>query len=152
MKLHAELTAEHKLVYSKDEFTHGLKKIKPGNVIISITGEKVPDEFKKRTDRENKYYWGVVVKHANKAFNDNDGIKYSPEQSHDKLKENCNGKVVEITSRRTGEVKYEQVGLSTANLSTAEFETYLEKCRLFLNEWFGVYVPLPNESDPVEYL
>ena len=152
MKLQAELTSEHKLIYSREEFTHGLKRLKPGNVIISITGEKVSDEFRKRSDRENRYYHGVVVKHAKAAFENNDGVKYNTDQAHEKLKENCNGKVVEITSRLTGEVRYEKVGLSTANLSTVDFEAYLERCRLFLNEWFGIYVPLPNENEPIEYL
>ena len=35
--------------------------------------------------------------------------------------------------------------LSTANLSTSEFEAYLEKVRRWASQFLSLYVPLPNE-------
>lgn len=152
MKLTAELTENKQLIYDRNEFSQGLKKLKPGNVIIEVKGEKANDEFKHRSDRENRYYWGIVVKYAVNCLSESSGEKYTDKKAHEKLKEECNGKTVIVTSRLTGEQRYEKVGLSTKDLSTVDFEAYLERCRLFLNEWYGVYVPLPNENEPVEYI
>jgi hypothetical protein len=152
MKLTAELTESRQLIYDRNEFSHGLKKLKAGNVIIEIKGEKAIDEFKKRTDKENKYYWGVVIKHAIEGFKESYGEWFDRYLAHEKLKENCNGKISIVTSRLTGEQYYEKVGLSTKDLSTVEFEAYLARCRSFLHEWHNCSVPLPNENEPVEYL
>ena len=144
-----EILAEKKgkeLIYDREIFKSILSKFKDGTIIITLSTKEYAKEFKQRTALENRYYWGVVIKYACNCFSECDGIAYAPEEAHERLKIELNYKYVERTSQRTGEIVSERVAISTINLSTMEFEKYLEKCRLFLNEWFGVYIPLPNEN------
>jgi hypothetical protein len=60
----------------------------------------------------------------------------------------CNAK--EVVNTKTGEIL--TVGLSTATLTTVEFEEFLDKCRKFIFEWFGINVPLPNEQMEMELI
>jgi hypothetical protein len=143
----ATLNKSGALEYDRQELSRQLAKLKRGEVAIMITDEILPDELRKRSNAENRYYFGVVCKHATAAFSEADGVNVKQEEAHERLKRECNGRYSERTSRETGETVTELVGMSTRELSTIEFETYLDKCRLFLAEWFGVYVPLPNEPE-----
>ena len=86
-----------------------------------------------RTNAENRYYWGVVVR----MISDEMGVL--PDEAHDFLKSlflkvgvEANGKRWEITK-------------STASLSVQEFEDYVEKCRQWSANELGSPIPMPNE-------
>jgi len=106
---------------------------------IVITFEK---KRKKRSDNENRYYWGVVINDFVNGYLETTGDKITPEQAHEILKLKCN--YTEIINKKTGEVL--QVPQTTTDLSTTKFEEYLEDCRRFIFEWFGITVLLPNEQ------
>jgi hypothetical protein len=147
----AILTDNYSLEYNREELSKLLRKLKRGVVNIMIADEKLPDELKLRSKAQNAYYWGVVCKHAAACFSEVDGLKYSTTEAHERLKLELNPINVTKTNQRTGEGVYITIGGSTKDKTTVEFEDYISKCRLFLSEWFGVYVPLPNEP-PQEML
>jgi hypothetical protein len=93
---------------------------------------------KSRTTNQNAYYWAVIVPLIAEAMGEDDA-----ETTHEVLKYECNYEMRTIgkgSERR--EIRYP---LSTADLDTAAFEIYCERCRRFASEFFSLYIPLPNE-------
>lgn len=91
---------------------------------------------------QNRYYWGVVVEACRIGMEEQWGVDVDPEDAHATLKRECNGR--DLVNEDTGEVV--RVGQSTASMQTLDFEDYLDRCRKWIEEWFGVRVPLPNEQ------
>ena len=143
----ATLNKSGGLEYDKSELSRQLAKLKRGEVAIIITDDILPDELRKRSNAENRYYFGIVCKHAAAAFTESDGEKCDQNEAHERLKRECNGRRVERTHKQTGQMIVDTIGKSTKDLTTVEFEDYLTRCRTFLSEWFGIYVPLPNEPE-----
>lgn len=106
---------------------------------IVITFEK---KRKKRSIMQNSYYFGVIINDFCNGYYEMTGEKIEPEQAHEILKLKCNYK--EVVNQKTGEVL--QVPGTTTELSTTGFEEYLEDCRKFIYEWFGITILLPNEQ------
>lgn len=94
-----------------------------------------------RSLKQNKYYWKVIVLLVADAMGDDD-----PEAVHAVLKNECNYEI--RTFGKGADRKEYRYPLSTADLSTVEFEAYTERCRRFAAEFFGIYIPLPNEVMP----
>lgn len=93
---------------------------------------------KARSLDQNAYYWKVVVHLVKDAIGEDDD-----EAAHEVLKFECNS---EMRTIGKGEDRREyRHPLSTALLSTVEFEAYTERCRKFAAQFFGIYIPLPNE-------
>jgi hypothetical protein len=99
-----------------------------------------------RSDRQNGYYWGVIILCCQQGILETQGEKISKESAHSFLKYNCN--YHEIVNEKTGEIV--RIEKSSAKLSTVEFEEYQEQCRRFLKEWFGIKTPLPGEQLTIE--
>jgi len=89
---------------------------------------------KRRSDQANRYYWGVVVAIIADYIGETD-----PETVHDWLKAQHNYEIKAIDGHEL------RVPRSTARLTTAEFEQYLERVRRWAAEFFSLYIPLPNE-------
>lgn len=85
----------------------------------------------KRSNSQNKYYWGVVIE----LISDYTG--YTPNETHDYLRLKC------LIKENEGGFKTLK---STTELSTVEMEKYLEDCRRDAS-LHGIYIPLPNEVD-----
>jgi len=109
--------------YKFDEF---LKGIEDKEKLLIIDDIKKP-----RSENENRYYWGVVIKILA------DELGYLDKNDvHDAmrlrfLKEN--GKLETIRS--------------TASLSTQEFEEYLSKIRIFASSELNIIIPEPNSVE-----
>jgi hypothetical protein len=89
----------------------------------------------KRSDSQNRYYWGVCVEIlANHCG-------YEPEELHEALK------VKFLSDRQEDENGLMRVR-STAKLTTDEFIAYTNRVVRWAAESLGVYIPSPNE---VEY-
>ena len=122
---------------------------------IKLTVEKLYKKRSVKTYRDdgtegngqNGYYWKIIVPEFCNGFNDMTGEQISIREAHEKLKMYCNAK--EVVNTKTGEIL--TVGLSTATLTTVEFEEFLDRCRKFIFEWFGINVPLPNEQMEMEF-
>lgn len=141
------LSGQRKLEYDRSEFVRLLSKFKPGEYEITFGVVQYHKETKNRSAQQNRYYWGVIIKHAAACFSDSRGESVSPDEAHEELKRHCNPILVVRTSIKTGEVITEFVGGSTKELLTDKFDEYCARCRVWLNEWFGVYIPLPNETE-----
>jgi hypothetical protein len=104
---------------------------------VQVTVEKLKHS---RTNGQNRYYWGVVVK----LIAQHTG--HDPEQIHEALKTMFSPKWHMTTDYEPGEgMKELSVPTSTTRLDTLKFVEYTEKCRLWANEFLGLNVPLPGE-------
>ena len=100
----------------------------------TLTGKRVELTVQKlrhpRTNNQNRYYWGVVVK----LIAQHTG--HDSEQIHELLKQ------FHSPNWHLGE---KAIPTSTTRLDTLEFSEYTEKCRMWANEFFGLNIPLPGE-------
>jgi len=89
-----------------------------------------------RSLKQNKYYWGVVVK----ILAQHTG--YTSEETHQELARMF--------------LQYENNGKlfvrSTTKLNTAEFEKFTESCRQWASSEMSVHIPLPNEITEEMYM
>ena len=106
---------------------------------IKIT---IEPKRKKRSNEQNRYYWGVLVTHWQQLLKDEHGLIYSAQETHEFLKANFNK--VEIVNEDTGE--FLTAPKSTTINTTTQMEEYHEKCRQVAFEFFGAVIPLPNEQ------
>jgi hypothetical protein len=86
---------------------------------------------KNRSNNENRYYWGVVIK----ILSEHTG--YSTDEMHDALR------MLFLIERE----KQIPSIKSTATLSTVEFEHYLSQIRLWASTEMNCYIPEPNEVE-----
>jgi len=101
---------------------------------------------KVRTESENKYYWGVVVFMVAEAMGYDPKMREDKDTVHGILKWECNFEM-RVVGRGTDR-KEIHAPLSTANISTLDFEAYLERCRRWASMELNIYIPLPNEVMP----
>lgn len=87
----------------------------------------------KRTDRQNRYYWGVIVE----ILGNHCG--YEPEEMHEALK-------VKFLGAHPDERGLVRVG-STAKLSTDEFIRYTNAVVRWAAENLSVYIPDPSQVE-----
>jgi len=102
-----------------------------GLMLTQHVGQRFTIKFdqKPRSLRQNAFYHGVVVP----LIAEHTG--YSTQEAHDALR---------YEFLREGDGHLVKVR-STADLSTAEFEDYVERVRVFAAQEMGIVVPLPNE-------
>jgi hypothetical protein len=96
----------------------------------------------KRSNSQNAYYWAVIVKSFQYGALEEWGEYKDEDQCHETLKANC--LFIERLNEKTGEV-IRDIG-STRDNDTWDQETYHDKCRKLIYEFFGIDVPLPNEG------
>jgi hypothetical protein len=101
---------------------------------IELTVEKLKHP---RSNNQNAYYWGVVVHEIAKHTG------HDPEQIHELLKFKFAPRwhFMEVMIGNAG------IPTSTTRLDTIEFTEYVEKCRIWANDFLGLTIPLPNEID-----
>lgn len=108
------------------------------DLIFKLEGEDIRVDiekwFEKRSNQQNRYYWGVVLK----MISDETG--HHPDELHEAfIKKFLNHKVI------LGEVVSER----SSSLTTIEFEEYMAKIRTFASqpdEGLKMFIPLPNEA------
>lgn len=112
----------------KDKFWDTLEDLEGEDIVMEIGRQ-----YGKRSNQQNKYYWGVVVKEIAEETG------HSPKEIHKVLKQKFLPKM---------NVLGYDIVKSTTELSTQDFEEYLRKIR----EWaatgqgLGMYIPEPNET------
>lgn len=100
---------------------------------VEVTVEK---QTHKRSNGQNRYYWGVVVQ----TIAEHTGL--DPEEVHDALKQMHSPRWHMKVNHLAGDLK---IPTSTTRLDTLQFVEYTEKCRLWANEFLGLNIPLPGE-------
>jgi hypothetical protein len=97
--------------------------------IVMVTAEKLR---KHRTDDQNRYYRGVVLK----LIGDHCGYRGSEEL--EELHQ-------EMRRRFLPKRGCLNIPVSTTSLNTQEMTTYIEQIRTWAERELGVYIPEPNE-------
>ena len=123
-------------IWKIKEFWASLKEMRDGDFVVTAEAS-----YNKRSTQQNRYYWGVLVPAFCIAAYETTGDRWSKEMAHDTLKSRF--LVSEFVNEETGEIL--NIVNTTTQLGTQEFNEYIENCRNFVLEWFGSYVPSPNE-------
>lgn len=96
---------------------------------------------KRRSNEQNRYYWGLVLPCAVQGFRDagHDGITI--DDAHRFFKERFLTEGVEIASPKTGEII--TISKTTTVLSTTGMMDYTDQIAQFCAEFLGVVIPEP---------
>lgn len=148
VKTHASVKDGKLKVFYRDKFLQGIASL--GDTDGELIYRK---RFKKRSTKsyhedgteglgQNGYYWSVIVTEYQNGCLQEQGRYITLEQAHEELKSNCS--YVEHVNEDTGSIMRQL--RNTSGMTTVQFEEYLESCRQFIYEWFGVTIPLPNEQ------
>ena len=100
----------------------------------------------KRSNEQNRYYWGVVVTLVKQGLTDL-GYLVDTESTHDFIKSEFNYK--EIVNEKTGEVK--RLPNTTTQLSKTEFSEMIERIKQWSAEWCNIYIPDAGEQTIINY-
>ena len=101
----------------------------------------------KRSLNQNKYYWGVIIPCIQNGLFETQGEWLTHDATHEFLKSNFNYK--ELVNESSGEII--KLPKSTTESDTFDFEEYLDKCRLFADEFLNIIIPMPNEQTEINY-
>jgi hypothetical protein len=88
----------------------------------------------RRSDPQNRYYWGIVVPMVGEAIGESDA-----EAVHDMLKVELNYEILVVGDKEI------RVPKSTAKLDTMEFKQYVERVQRWGSEFLSLYIPGPDE-------
>ena len=96
----------------------------------------------KRSNAQNKFYWGAVIPIIQAAFKDL-GTRLNPEEVHFFLKQKFNYKtLVSVDGELIGEIPQ-----STAELNKLEFMEYIDKITQWSAEILNIQIPEPKHYD-----
>ena len=109
----------------KQSFKMEFYKLENSQVFVTV-GKAT----KSRSNNQNKYYWGVVIKLISEVTG------YTQDEAHDAMRMQFLLKNGDVTTIK-----------STSGLTTGEFEEYLENIRRFASVNLNCYIPLPNEAE-----
>ena len=110
---------------------------------ILITFEKPK---KKRSNSQNSYLWSVLYPITQNAIKNEWAEIWNIEKVHEFYKIQFN--VIEKVNEETGQVI--KLPKSTTENTTIQQEEYHLQIREFLQEWFNIDAPLPNEHLTLE--
>lgn len=94
----------------------------------------------KRSDAQNRFYWGVVIPIIHDAFKEL-GHRLNPEEVHFFLKQKFN---YQTLCNADGEMVGE-IPKSTAELNKLEFMEYVDKISQWATEMLNVTIPEPHK-------
>lgn len=114
----------------KRSFYNTLKNLK------GLHNVQIKRHREKRSNKENNYYWGVIVKTLSDEFG------YFPEEMHQVLKRLF--LTYEKPNKVTGELEF--FSASTTSLTTEKAEEYYENIRIWALREYSILIPLPNEK------
>lgn len=109
-----------------------------------------------RTNKQNRYYWGVVLKYYQEYFR-KEQVYFTNDEAHDWIKEHVWGDLLEGVIERVskdGEVShipYRKL-LSSTLLTTKEWELRMTASRQYAAEHLNMQIPEPHEKLDEELL
>ena len=125
-------------IFQRGDMVSGLQALGSGfvEIIIRLAG--------KRTSPMNRYYWGGVVPIVQQGLK-GVGIDMSKEQTHELLK-------FKFLKREfvTSDGDILESIRSTTELSTIEFNEYIESIQIWSAEYLNVNIPDPNQQTEIE--
>lgn len=116
------------------------------NVLRDFPGKRMKISLalvrKRRSDPQNRFYWGVVVPLVTKMFVDY-GNDVAADDVHRFLKGKIGGMVKPIVLRNGEQVSF--VVDTSTKLTTYEWEMWMEKIRAWAAS-IDLFIPYPNED------
>ena len=127
---------------NRDLISDVIKSLEGKDIIITIEKKK-----RKRSNPQNNFYWGIVLPMMQTGFYNNLGEHVGIQEAHEFLK----GRFLfrEVVNQELGEVI--KLSKSTTELSTIQFEEYLDKIREFATEFLSIQIPLPNQELTINF-
>jgi hypothetical protein len=132
---------QHKFLPDEPQAFMDHVKSLEGEAVVATLKKYRP--YKERSNQQNRYYWGVLVKILSNE------LGYTPEEVHEVIKYKF--LLTERTfTTKEGDVRQLFVAGSTASLSTSDFEALMSRIRSWASAELSIYIPEPNEV-PFEY-
>ena len=98
-------------------------------------------EAKTRSDKQNRWYWGVAIPTIINCIKEFEGIEYSKEEIHEFVLKNIIRPEVKV-SVVMGQQLITYVAKTTSKMSTIEFNVFKESLQLYFAEK-GIVIPDP---------
>jgi hypothetical protein len=131
---------EDSKIANKEEVRALFSDLKDGRYLVELTTAN------KRTNPQNRYYWGLVIPMIQKGIEDM-GTELTKEETHEMLKAKFN--YSELVNTSTGEC--ELIPRTTSTLTTVQFMGYLEKIQRFAAEFLGLVIPDPGQQVEIDF-
>jgi len=134
-----------KLTRNRPLLSKAVQSLEGKNITITVERTK-----KKRTNQQNRFYWGVMIPLIRQGLNDL-GHFYNNNQAHEIVKQHVADTAPDViieeltlnglTSRRI---------MSTSELTTSGFMDFQEVAGQFAADYLSIVVPEPNQQLTIE--
>lgn len=145
------LVKDGNLIQNRKDIVEAINQFEGKEVILIIKRF-----FKQRSNKQNRYYWAVIIEHWRKIIREEWGEIWKPDEVHEFLKSNLN--YVEYVDEETGEIMCNPTTgrpiykpQSTTQNVTVEQEDYHEACRQLAWHMFQYEIPLPEKQLKATY-
>lgn len=128
------------IVQNRKPVTVLFQSLKDGKYILEISGAD------KRSNPQNRYYWGLVVPLIQKGIKDM-GTELTKEETHEFLKARFNAS--DLVNKENGEVI--QIPISTTRLNKEQFSEYIGKIQQFAAEFLQIVIPDAGQQTEMSY-
>ncbi|TYP71517.1 hypothetical protein [Aquimarina intermedia] len=140
-----------KLIKNRDFIIEGIEAFEGKDITLIL--QRI---FKKRSNRQNNYYFGVIVEHWKNLLREEWGEILSPDEVHEFLKVNLSYE--DLADEETGEIMLNPITgnpirktKSTTKNSTWTQEEYHKACRDLAWNMFEYQIPLPDPEKRVKF-
>lgn len=116
-----------------------LQQFEGKNITLTIEQTK-----SKRSNPQNKYYWGLVIPLIKEGLYNNYGQVFNTETIHYYLLSARFAPVNTLINEDTGEVI--DIKIRTSEMSKTQFSDYILEIQKFAAEFLNIEIPLPNEK------
>lgn len=134
------LHKQHGAIANPKQIAQLFNSLHDGKYLVEINA------YDKRSDSQNRYYFGLVVPLIQKGIEDL-GTELTKEETHEFLKARFNTN--DIVNHETGEAI--NIPLSTTRLNKEQFSEYIEKIQRFAAEFLNIEIPDPGVQTAFEY-
>jgi hypothetical protein len=131
-----------KLKKNRDLISEVIQSLEGKDIVIIIEKKR-----KKRSNNQNAYYFGLVIPMMKQGFYNSLGEHVGTDEIHTFLKNRFLFK--EIVNEQNAEII--KMPQSTTELTTIQFEEYLDKIREFGLEFLNINIPLPNDTLTIDF-
>jgi hypothetical protein len=127
---------------NRDLISEVIQSLEGKDIVIIIEKKR-----KKRSNPQNAYYFGLVIPMMKQGFYNSLGEHVGTDEIHTFLKNRFLFK--EIVNENNAEII--KMPQSTTELTTIQFEEYLDKIREFGLEFLNITIPLPNDTLSIDF-
>lgn len=131
---------QHGAIVQKRVMRKYFGELKDGSYKITIK------QGKRRSNRANRYYWGVVINLVLEGLKD---AGFDTIRNADDAHEVCKSLFLKETEEHKG-IKIEKVR-SSRKLTSKEFEEYITHITIWAFDYLNVIIPAPGEQKDLEF-